>query len=310
MLGAGLGTRLKKLTEHLPKPLIPVQQKPLLTYAFDHLLDAGFSSFVVNTHHRPEAYDAAFPDRVYRDAPLAFREETVLLETAGGIANVRDLLGEDEPFAVYNGDILTDLPLKPLLEAHAASGNLVTLVLRSEGTALQVAFDRGGGQVTDLRNYLETNSPDLFQFTGIYMVNPEFFHYLTPGEKKSVIPVFLDIIRERQGIGGVVIDEGRWWDLGTRGTYLHASATLSRQAFPAHGKQPEQVRIHPTAQIGAHAHICPQSSLSEGCVVGEGAHVDNSILWPGAVVAPHASLRNTIVRTGQRAEGILVDEDV
>ena len=83
MLGAGLGERLRPLTEQLPKPLIPVFHRPLITYAFDHLRGAGVNDFVVNTHHIPEAYALAFPDGRYGDARLRFRNESpVRLETA------------------------------------------------------------------------------------------------------------------------------------------------------------------------------------------------------------------------------------
>ena len=90
ILGAGLGTRLRALTESLPKPLIPVYQKPLITYAFDHLIDVGIDQFMINTHHCPDEYGTAFPDASYRGASLAFRNEADLLETAGGIANIAD----------------------------------------------------------------------------------------------------------------------------------------------------------------------------------------------------------------------------
>jgi len=126
VLGAGLGTRLRPLTERLPKPLVPVWNRPLITYAFDHIIsDLGIQDFMVNTHHCPSAYDDAFPDGKYGDASLSFRHEPVLLDTAGGIDNIRDWLGKEEPFLVYNGDILTNLPLQKAWESHQESGNSV-----------------------------------------------------------------------------------------------------------------------------------------------------------------------------------------
>jgi NDP-sugar pyrophosphorylase family protein len=101
VLGAGLGERLRPLMAQLPKPLIPVFHRPLITYAFDHLLQVGIKDFVVNTHHIPEAYAQAFPDGSYRGSAISFRNESpVRLETAGGIANVRDLLNEDRKSVV------------------------------------------------------------------------------------------------------------------------------------------------------------------------------------------------------------------
>ena len=145
VLGAGKGTRLKTLTATLPKPLIPIHQKPLIAYAFDHLIASGFDCFMINTHHLPGTFSPAFPDETYRDRKLTFRYEPQLLETGGGIANIADWLPSDESFMVYNGDILSDMNLAPAIQAHENSSNLVTLVLRSEGEALQVALDTSSG---------------------------------------------------------------------------------------------------------------------------------------------------------------------
>lgn len=309
VLGAGKGTRLKALTATLPKPLIPIHQKPLIAYAFDHLIASGFDRFMINTHHLPESFAPAFPDGTYRDRELMFRFEPQLLETGGGIANIADWLPRDESFIVYNGDILSDMDLAPAVEAHESSSNLATLVLRSKGDALQVALDENTKQIRDIRNTLQTASSALYQFTGIYLVRPAFLKLLTPGKKESVIPAFLELI-SRNSLGGIVMDDGTWSDLGTRGTYLRASARLSTNSFPKYGKQADQQRIHPDTEIHPQAHVCPLSSIGSGCVIGAGARIDNSILWPGSQAAANSSLRNTIVRSGETATGILIDQDV
>ena len=152
ILGAGLGTRLRPLTEECPKPLLPVGGRPLITYAMDHCLTIGVERFIVNTHHCPAAYDRAFPERSWRGWPILFRHEPVLLDTAGGLKNIEDLL-EDEPLLVYNGDIVSDLPLGRLLEAHRLGKKEVTLALRSRGPVMNVAVDAEGA-VCDIRDLL------------------------------------------------------------------------------------------------------------------------------------------------------------
>lgn len=309
VLGAGKGTRLKSLTDALPKPLIPLHQKPLITYAFDHLISVGFDQFMVNTHHLPKHYSPAFPDDLYRNCPLSFRFEELLLETGGGIANITDWLPKNESFMVYNGDILSDMNLAAAIETHQNSSNLVTLVLRSQGEALQIAWHPETEKITDIRNSLQTAAKQLYQFTGIYLVRPDFLNFLTPGKKKSVIPAFMALI-EQDSLGGVVTDDGTWSDLGTRGTYLRASAALSTNGFPQYGRQSDQQRIHPSAQIHPTAHICPLSSIGQNCVIAADARIDHSILWAGSHVESQASLRNVIVRGEQHAAGILLDADV
>ena len=311
VLGAGLGTRLRPLTDRLPKPLIPVHHRPLIVRAFEHLRSAGAGEFVVNTHHLAGAYDEAFPDQTWEGCPLHFRHEPVLLETGGGLANVADLMGDD-PFFVYNGDILTDIPLQPAWDAHLADGNLVTMILRTDAPLRNVAFDAAARQVLDLRNASGKNHPDQRGFTGLYIVSPAFFRYLIPGKIESVVAGLLRALAAGERIGGVAADEGQWLDLGDRKSYLEAHAASRGGKFPAWGPwdAAETVAIHPEARVHPTAVVDADSSVGPGAVVEAGAEVRGSIVWPGGIVAAEARLRGCIVRGGCRAEGVLTDADV
>jgi mannose-1-phosphate guanylyltransferase len=312
VLGAGLGTRLKSLTEFLPKPLIPVYQRPLISFAFDHLMRAGVGEFVVNTHHCAGAYAEHFPTSDFGGAPITFRHEPVLLETGGGIDNVADLLAGGR-FVVYNGDILTDLPLAEASAAHEASGNVVTLVLRSSGPARHIALHRESGAVTDIRNLAGTGDEGQFQFTGIYICEPEFLGWLRHGEKHSVIPVFLEMIRSGGGLGGVVIDRGDWWDLGSRETYLAAHMAVAAPGFPIYdpaGTPAWKARVHGAAEVSASASVDAASCVGAGARIGRLAELRSTVVWPGGEVAPGARLDHCIVRSGRVASGVLNNEDI
>ncbi|HEY3900721.1 MAG TPA: sugar phosphate nucleotidyltransferase [Chthoniobacter sp.] len=295
VLGAGLGTRLKSLTAHRPKPLIPVANRPLITYTFDHLLGAGVGRLIVNTHWRSEAYARLFPEPVYRGVPIRFREEQPeVLETAGGIWNVRDLLGP-ETFFVYNGDILSDLPLESAVQTHREMGNEVTMVLRSSGGPLQVAFDEKSGRVTDIGDCVDAAAGPRFLFSGIYLVNGEFVARIPAATKISVVPIFCDMIRSGARLGGVVIDEGCWWDLGNRENYLDVHKSLATpQSAPW---------IHPTAQIAPSAIVCGATAIGAGARIGAEARVSDSLIWDGAEIASFTVLDRCIVTDGQRVEG-------
>lgn len=299
VLGAGLGTRLKKLTQARPKPLVPVAGRPLITHAFDHLLGLGVKRLVINTHHCAGVYETAFPGGVYRDAALTFRHEPVLLETGGGIKNVEDLLGE-APFVVYNGDILATLPLERALECHFATGNEVTLVLRSHGGPLQVAFDPASLRVTDIGHRLG-RAPGTHLFTGIYLVSPAFFQRLRL-EKISVIPAFLEMIAQGAALGAVVIDEGEWWDLGTREQYLEVHRTLR-------AANPEACWVEPSAQVAPSARLTGATYVGAGATVEAGASLHDCVLWEGTRIASHSSLTRCIVTEGQTACGTHTDAD-
>jgi mannose-1-phosphate guanylyltransferase/mannose-1-phosphate guanylyltransferase/phosphomannomutase len=299
VLGAGLGKRLRPLTDVLPKPLIPVWQRPLITHAFDHLCRLGVGEFVINTHHLPQTYLETFPGSVYQNAdglscPLHFCHEPVLLETGGGLANVRENF-QEAPFIVYNGDILTDLPLEKALEAHSRDASLVTLVLRSGGAVCNVAFDTRRGKVLDLRNALGTNHPHQVQFTGLYIVSPAFFEFLIPGKIESVVEGFLRALQAGKRIGGILIDEGNWWDLGDPASYLEAHA--------AYAKCHPVVARHVTSRIAPNADLDVLTCVSEHCVVAEDTHLRNTLLWPGARIGRGARLENCVVRAGAEVFG-------
>lgn len=303
VLGAGLGTRLRPLTDRRPKPLIPVVNRPLIAHTFDRLREQSIEMLVVNTHWAAEAYATAFPESAYRGMPLDFREEKPdVLETAGGIKNVEDLLG-DEPFIVHNGDILTDLPLRRALGHHAASGNEVTLVLRSKDGPLQIAFDDASGRITDIGRRLDPTIEPRFLFTGIYIVQPEFLMRIPARTKVSVIPIFCDMIRAGSKLGGIIIDEGNWWDLGTREQYLAVHRWMADHKMHA------EDWIDPRAQISSSAVIEGATAIGAKARIGDGARLRDCLIWENAEVAQGAVLERCIVTDGARAEGTHIDRD-
>ena len=299
VLGAGLGTRLLPLTNERPKPLVPVFNKPLITFAFDHLQAAGVSRFVVNTHHRPEAYAHWLGEREgraeYRGCPVLFCHEPVLLETGGGIKNAQDFIGAD-PFLVYNGDVLADFPLEPLIAAHSRSGSLATFALRSFGAERRIQCDPESGAITDMRGLIGGRSEPAYLFTGVSVVSPEIFTYIMPGEIVSIIPVLVDQMRRGGRVGGVVIDEGVWFDIGNRDAYLDVHRVLLDEGhvfsyLPGNWLVP----IEPGAQIAASARITGYSAVGVGAVIGDDAELDDVIVWPWASVPKGRRLNNAVV---------------
>src|SRR5512145_689248 len=186
ILGAGLGTRLLPLTEKVPKPLLSIGGRPMITYAMEHLQNAGIRRFIINTHHCADKYQEAFPDGRWQGIPITFRHEPVLLDTAGGIKNIEDLLGDDERLIVYNGDIITNLPLAPLMARHFELRTQVTLALRSHGPLTNVNID-SRGFICDMRNSLHHPGVQSCLFAGVYIMETAFLRQLTAGKIESIV---------------------------------------------------------------------------------------------------------------------------
>ncbi len=306
VLGAGLGTRLRPLTDDLPKPLVPIFQKPLITFAFDHLIDNSFEKFVINTHRLPEAFASAFPENRYRGLPITFVNEPVLLETGGGIKNIEAQLGK-EPFITYSGDLLTDLPLEPLIRQHFDLKNDVTLALRHTGLGSQVAVREN--RIVDIGN--RHGIPGEYDFANIAVWNSSIFQRI-PAQKISFIPVLTKWIEEGGRIGGVVIDEGKWFNIGSRAEYLEIHCAISRGDWrPRFVKESDwPVGIHPSAVVDPMAQIRGCSVVGANCRVGAGAILEDTILWPGSQIASRTELVRSLVRADQKVSGAHRDIDI
>lgn len=297
VLAAGLGTRLAPLTDLLPKPLVPLFHKPLLTFALDSLMAAGVGTLALNTHHLPGAFATHFgAEPSYRERPLRIFHEPLLLDTGGGIRNARPALG-DGTFLVYNGDILADLPLAELMARHRASGSLATLLLRPSGGLSNVAFDESAGRVLDLRGVLGANGGTACVYSGIAAFEPAIFDWIPEEGPFSVIDALLAAMRSGERVGGMLHRAGLWIDLGTPAAYLEAHRLLAnpaaRPSYVTESAWPSP--LHPEAHIDPSVVLEGMVAVGPGAVVGKGALIRDSILWPGAVIAPGSRIEGCIV---------------
>jgi len=227
ILGAGLGTRLRPLTEHCPKPLLPLGGKPMVERALAKLYAAGTRRFLINTHHCPEAWTQAFPTGRWQDAEIRFVHEPVLLETGGGLANITQFLTtEDTQLVVWNGDILSDVQLAEAYAHHTANGAEATLVVREKGpnTNVRITDD---GFVTDLRDRL--GKSDLaYQYTGICFVTRAFAAGVPPASV-SLVEHFLTRVQATPGsVQGYLDPSAHWHDLGTVAEYQQVKAEIEK----------------------------------------------------------------------------------
>ncbi len=273
ILGAGMGTRLAPLTHILPKPLMPVFQKPLIQHTMDHYIRCGVTEFMVNISCLPLMWERAFPESTYRGCPVSFSEEEAPLDSGGGVKKIMHWVKSGEPLLVHNGDILTDIPVAELLAEHKRRGNMVTLALRSVDGKRNVGFDEETGAITDMRHALGVN-PGTHQFAGVYIMQPEVAELFPEADEFSIVPIWLELIKQGK-VGGVVFDWANWHEIGSPTGYVDTMMELTSRE-----------RIHSTACIS------PDADLGEDCVVGQdavipaGVVMDDCIVWPRTHVAP------------------------
>lgn len=227
ILGAGLGTRLRPLTENCPKPLLPLAGRPMVERALARLYAAGTRRFLINTHHCPDAWTQAFPTGRWQDAEIRFVHEPTLLETGGGLANIVPLLTEtDQHLVVWNGDILSECNLAEAYAHHVANAAEATLVVREKGPNANVRIT-DDGFVTDLRDRLGKTDPS-YQYTGICLVTRAFAAGV-PTAAESLVEHFLRRVQAApSSVQGYLDASARWHDLGTVEEYRQIKAELEK----------------------------------------------------------------------------------
>jgi mannose-1-phosphate guanylyltransferase len=307
VLAAGRGTRLRLLTNDLPKPLIPIFQKPLITFALDHLIDVGVERFVVNTHKRAELFESFFCDNEYEGHSVTLIHEPDLLETGGGIKNAERYLSNDL-FLTYSGDILTDIKLQPLTDEHFRRGNDVTLALRNTNLASDVALR--DHRVVDIANRYGTTGH--LDFANVAVWNPKVFHQIPSQQKISFIPIVADWIGKGGKIGGLVMNDGKWFNIGSRAEYLDVHRTILREHWRPYYIRTREwpQRVAKSAIVDPSAQLRGCSVVGETCQVGAGAVLEDTILWPGAQIASKSQLHGCIVHSQKKVSGVHRNSDI
>ncbi|ATB42277.1 mannose-1-phosphate guanylyltransferase/phosphomannomutase [Cystobacter fuscus] len=320
ILCAGLGTRLRPFTERWPKPALPFLGQPLFRYHLAVLRGAGVREVGINTHHLPDVMAATARAECERAGlTLHVVHEPVIQGTGGGIRGLRDFLsGED--FLVFNGDILFPVDLRPVVQAHRASGAAATMVLlpMPENEKYASVDVDARGQVRRIAGFGpggEGLTP--WHFTGVHVMTPRVFDFMTPEGPEDINR---DVYVRMMAAGVPVRGEGvraYWSDLGTPSRYLATvrdvlSGQVSLEGlggdspFALAPKGPENAWAHASARVegrvvgpahfdagctvarGAHVGACV--SVGAGVRVGEGARLERAAVLEGTEVAPGESL--------------------
>lgn len=291
ILAAGFGTRLRPLTDELPKPLVPVLGRPLIEHTIRLLRSAGIEELVINLHHLPDAIPAALGDGASLGVSIRYVvEEGGILGTGGGIKGARHLLDNGETIIAINGDIVLEPDLSAALELHRQLGAGATLVLRRDPRATtfgSLEVD-SGGRIRRLLGRPElTSSPaqaplQTTMFSGVHLLEPELLGRL-PDEGCIVRHLYRTMVDDGEVLGGYV-DDGPWAELGTVSDYLDVNLALLRgDLVMRHLRPPPSgVLVDPSAEVASSDLLEPPVCVGKGARVL--AHATRSIIWPNAVV--------------------------
>ena len=271
ILAAGLGTRLRPLTDILPKPLVPVGDRPMLAHVVERVRAAGCAPIVVNAHHHAGAVARACEEL----GAVVSREDEDLLGTAGGLARARPLLGGGDVL-VHNGDVLASASLADLLAAHRTRGSAATLLVvpRAAGEG-NVGFDERGAVVRLRKETFAPGESSGGDFTGIHVVSERV---ALPARGCLVGDVYMPRLRGKSE-DLYVYSASEFVDVGSPEGYLAANlAWLASRGIESF--------------VGDDVVIDPRVTIDH-CVIGSGARVEGEgvvarcVVWPGAkAVAP------------------------
>lgn len=242
IFAAGLGTRLRPLTDNMPKAMVPVAGKPMLQRVIENLAHYGFHDIIVNVHHFGEQIiDFLAKNDNFGQNIVISDERDLLLDTGGGILAARQWLDDGEPFIVHNADILTALDLTAMYQHHCASNANATLLVKSRITERYLLFDNNNqlqgwinkktGETRPAGFDITSQEYQEYAFGGIHIISPTIFKALdgyTNEAKFSITPFYIDRCHDLT-IQGYNPSEYEWFDIGR-----HETLTLANEFY---GKQ-------------------------------------------------------------------------
>lgn len=298
VLVGGFGTRLRPLTNDIPKPMLPVGHVPMIERLVNRLARGGVTDVVLALGFKPEPFMAAFPDGRCGDVSLTYAVEPEPLDTGGAIRFAADSAGIDSTFIVANGDVMTDLNVGDLLAAHRNSGASATLHLigvddPSAFGVVDLQDPEGSGEGAILQ-FVEKpprgTEPSNLINAGTYVFEPSVLDLIPSGERLSIERDTFPKLVESGGVHGVATED-YWIDAGVPDLYRAANLDLLGDK-----------RVHESCEaIASGASVDPGATVMN-CVVGDGAVIEggtttvvDSVILPGAFIGAGAQVESSLV---------------
>lgn len=310
VLVGGEGTRLRPITETIPKPLVPLMDRASLDHVLDHLSRHDVHEVVLSSSYLEETFRSFIRAR-HGDPAITWITETEPLGTGGAIVNALESLGGDEPFLALNGDILTDLDLTAMVAMHGDRGASATIALTHVVDARPYGLvpTEADGRVLEFREKPERLVPGDVN-AGTYVLEPSALSSWMPGASLSIErDIFPALIGAGRAVYGFV-SNAYWIDLGTPEQYLRAHFDILEGKVAFEPPYPAPF-VADGAVVDLRSHLGRWVVVAAGARVGPDARVEDSVLHEAAVVEAGASVSGSILgprsRVGARA---VVDRSV
>ncbi|MFI2260864.1 NDP-sugar synthase [Streptomyces tubercidicus] len=306
LLVGGKGTRLRPLTVHTPKPMVPAAGVPFLTHQLARARAAGVEHIVLATSYLAEVFEPYFGDGSALGLHLEYVTEQEPLGTGGAIRNVASRLhsAPDDPVLIFNGDILTGLDIAALVGTHRTSGADVSLHLTrvEDPRAFGLVPTDDTGRVTAFLEKPQTPEEIVTDQinAGAYVFNRSVIDTIPAGRPVSVErETFPGLLADGAHLQGMV-DSTYWLDLGTPQAFVRGSAdlVLGRAPSPAVPGRCGDRLILETAEVAGDAKLTGGTVVGPRTVIGAGAEIDGSAVLEGAVIEPGARIKDTLIGAG------------
>jgi mannose-1-phosphate guanylyltransferase/phosphomannomutase len=312
ILAAGEATRLRPLSELLPKALVPIVNRPVMEYVVRLLVKHGWGEILANLCHLGEKIEAHFGSGAQLGAKIAYQREETLLGTAGSVKYARDFF--DGTFLVIGCDDLTDVDLSHLLDFHRRSKALATIAVLPVTDTTQygvVVTEADGRIVRFVEKPRPEEAPSNLANTGVYLFEPEIMDFIPAGQFYDFgRQVFPSLLEKGQPFYACRV-QCNWRDIGTIQEYLQANFDLLDQdaarattsgfllgsacaAAPTADLKPP-VALGDGATVGSWAQVGPHVVLGAGSHVGTRASLDRAVVWPDVAVESSARVSNAVV---------------
>jgi NDP-sugar pyrophosphorylase family protein len=320
ILAAGLGSRLRPLTSQLPKPLVPIMNRPLLWHLIGHVKAAGIREIALNLHYSGERIRNWLGDGGHLGVDVTYSEEAELLGSAGAVRRIHDFFG-NEPALIIHGDILFDVDLAAVIQYHLSHSAQATLVLHPAYQRYNYGTIRVNAR-GEIAQFVNQTAPwvsgPLIEtvFTGMQIIAPEVVSAIPEGCVASLTTdVYPSLLTKSSRFYGYLM-RGYWSDIGTPRRYWETNMDAvsgrvllacdgpqggitrrisSPGSGPAVGALCPPVALHAGIALPASTSVGPEVIAAEGCELAGDVRIAQSVLWPRVRVGRRVTIERSIV---------------